>query len=79
MAGAAGSQIVRPGLRHRYAFLRHRGAIDVRNGRKVAKELVRPIYQYRDLSNLFVWLRKAAGDRRRSSVASTVPQAGATR
>ncbi len=63
MAGAAGLQIVRPGLRHRYAFLRHRGAIDARNGRKVAKELIRPIYQYRDRSNLFVWLRKAAGDR----------------
>lgn len=58
MATAAGMRIVRPSLWHRYAFLRHRGTIDPRRPKKTAKELVRPVYQHRDPSNLFVWLRR---------------------
>ena len=58
MAAAAGMRVVRPSLWHRYAFLRHAGTVEPRRPGKTAKELVRPVYQYRDPANLFVWLRR---------------------
>ena len=59
MAAAAGLRTIRPDLWHRYAFLRHKGTVDPRRLQKTAKELVRPIYQHRDKSNLFVWMIRA--------------------
>ncbi|WP_242138014.1 class I SAM-dependent methyltransferase [Sphingomonas sp. TREG-RG-20F-R18-01] len=60
MAAAAGLEIVTPGLWHLFAFLRHRNTLALTRLRKVAKELVRPLYQRRDPKNLFVWLRHKA-------------------
>ena len=53
-----GLEPVRPGLRHLYAFLLKRGSIDPRRPKKAAKELVRPIYQFRNPANLYVWLQR---------------------
>ncbi|HYE27198.1 MAG TPA: methyltransferase domain-containing protein [Allosphingosinicella sp.] len=58
MAERVGLNSVRPGLRHGYAFLRRRGTIRPTRPRKALKELVRPWYQYRDPTNLYVWLRR---------------------
>ena len=49
-----------PGIRHRYAFLRYSGSLDFRNVKRLAKELIRPWYQYRNARNHYAWLRKAA-------------------
>jgi hypothetical protein len=51
-------EIVRPRLLDRYAFLAQRGTISVRRPAKAVKELVRPIYQWRNSRNLYVWMRK---------------------
>lgn len=47
-----------PAYRHRYAFLTKRGALDFRDPKRVAKELIRPWYQFHNSRNLYVWLRK---------------------
>lgn len=60
MAAEAGMEIVRPGWYHGYAFLRHRGTLRPGRPKKVLKELIRPWYQYRNPSNIYVWLRKPA-------------------
>jgi 2-polyprenyl-3-methyl-5-hydroxy-6-metoxy-1,4-benzoquinol methylase len=54
----SGLELVKPGLRHSYAFLGTAGAIDPRKPKKAVKELVRPWYQWRSPSNLYQWLRK---------------------
>lgn len=61
MAGRVGLDIVRPGPWHGWAFLRRRGTIRPSRPKKALKELVRPWYQYRSPTNLYVWLRKPAG------------------
>jgi 2-polyprenyl-3-methyl-5-hydroxy-6-metoxy-1,4-benzoquinol methylase len=58
MAEAAGLRVVMPSLWHRYAFLRHQGTLNLRRPKKAAKEMVRPVYQHRDPSNLFFWLQR---------------------
>lgn len=57
MASKAGLKVVKPSLWHRYAFLRHTEAVNLSRPKKTIKELVRPVYQHRDPSNLFVWLQ----------------------
>lgn len=58
MAEKAGVEIIRPSLFHGYAFLRRRGTIRLSRPKKALKELIRPWYQYRNPSNIYVWLRK---------------------
>jgi 2-polyprenyl-3-methyl-5-hydroxy-6-metoxy-1,4-benzoquinol methylase len=58
LAGILGLRIVQPGLATKYAFLRVRGAISPSHPRKMAKELVRPVYQFRSRRNLYVWMQK---------------------
>lgn len=53
-----GLRPVRPNYRQRFAFLGHPGALDPRKPARVVKELVRPWYQWRNPTNLYVWLRK---------------------
>lgn len=53
-----GLEIVRPGLRHAYAFLGSPGSISLARPGKTAKELIRPIYQFHNPRNLYVWMRK---------------------
>jgi SAM-dependent methyltransferase len=50
-----GLRPVVPSLPTRFAFL---PGVSVRHPRKALKELVRPFYQWRNPSNLYVWLRK---------------------
>jgi len=58
LADRLGLEIVAPGYRHRFAFLRHPGALSLRRPKQAAKELVRPFVQWRMPWNLYVWLRK---------------------
>lgn len=58
MAAAAGLEPVLPSMRHRFAFLQHRSAVDLGKPKAFAKEMIRPWYQHHDRRNLFVWLRK---------------------
>ena len=58
MAASVGLAIVKPGPWHGYAFLRRRGTISLARPKKAIKELVRPWYQWRNPTNLYVWLRK---------------------
>ena len=53
-----GLRVVRPRLRHLYAFLGHRGGIDLFRPKKAMKEIIRPIYQYRNPANLYLWLQR---------------------
>ena len=66
MAAGAGLEVVRPGYVHRYAFLRYRGTLNPFRPRSAVRELVRPWYQYRNPSNIYVWLR-ASSDRNSST------------
>lgn len=58
MAERTGLEPVRPGPWHGYAFLRYPRTIRLSRPKKALKELVRPVYQYRNPRNLYVWLRK---------------------
>lgn len=58
LAERLGLEIFRPGLALRYAFLKRRGSILLTEPAKAIKELVRPVYQYHNRSNLYVWMRK---------------------
>jgi 2-polyprenyl-3-methyl-5-hydroxy-6-metoxy-1,4-benzoquinol methylase len=60
LAEHLGLEILRPNLLQRYAFLKQRGSIALTAPAKVVKELVRPIYQYHNRSNLYLWMRKPA-------------------
>ncbi|NBC36220.1 methyltransferase domain-containing protein [Novosphingobium sp. FSY-8] len=55
-----GLALVRPGLATRYAFLRHAGAMDWADLPRVAKEMVRPVWQWVSPRNTYVWLQKPA-------------------
>lgn len=60
LAREAGLEPVRPSLAQRYAFLRYKGTLGTTRPRKVAKEMVRPVYQYRNRANLYEWFRRPA-------------------
>ena len=53
-----GLHVVRPGLTQRYAFLKRRGSIALSNPRRTFKELVRPVYQYHNRRNIYLWMQK---------------------
>ncbi len=57
LAAGAGLEVVRPGYYHRFAFLRRRGTLDLLKPRSAIRELVRPWYQFRNPTNIYVWLR----------------------
>lgn len=58
-AKTLGLQIVRPPLVQAYAFLGQPATISVARPFKAAKELIRPIYQFHNPRNLYVWMRKS--------------------
>jgi len=58
LAESLGLEIVRPALRDAYAFLRLPGGVSLARPAKAAKELIRPIYQFHNPRNLYVWMRK---------------------
>lgn len=58
LAHRLGLTIVRPPLWQRYAFLKKRGSISIARPRKAVKELIRPVYQYHNRTNLYVWMQK---------------------
>lgn len=58
LAEKCGLSPVRPGYRHRLAFLRHPGTINLARPRKTIKELIRPWHQYHSSTNLHVWMQK---------------------
>lgn len=53
-----GLKPVTPGMVDRFAFLRRRGSLAWNQPKRLAKELVRPWYQFHNPRNLYVWLRK---------------------
>ena len=53
-----GLEPVIPGWLDGYAFLRRRGTLAI-HPKRLAKELIRPWYQFHNPRNLYVWLRKA--------------------
>jgi SAM-dependent methyltransferase len=57
-AGELGLRTVRPSMMQRYAFMRVRGGWSVARARNSLKELVRPLVQWRNPRNLYVWLQK---------------------
>jgi hypothetical protein len=57
LAELLGLQIVEPGLRDKYAFLAVPGAISLMKPKKTAKELVRPVFQFRNPRNIYVWMQ----------------------
>lgn len=60
LASKLGLKIVRPSLAKRYAFAFRRGTLSPRRPAKAFKELIRPVYQWRNQANLYVWMRKPA-------------------
>lgn len=58
LAARLGFNIVTPSLVHRYAFLRRRGTVPLLRPKKLAKELIRPFYQFHNRRNLYRWLQK---------------------
>lgn len=50
--------IVRPGPLQRYSFLKRRGSVALAKPVKTLKELARPIYQYHNQQNLYVWMQR---------------------
>lgn len=42
----------------RYAFLQHRGALNLRDPKGLVKELVRPWYQFHSRRNIYLWLQR---------------------
>ena len=49
---------VMPGILDRYAFLGRRGSLAWTSPKRLAKELVRPWFQFRNPRNVYAWLRK---------------------
>lgn len=49
---------VRPNIRQSYAFLARQGTMDFKKPTRFLKELIRPFYQYRSPTNLYVWLHR---------------------
>jgi SAM-dependent methyltransferase len=60
LADRLGLTIVRPRPLQRYAFFKHPRSLPVSKPAKLAKELVRPIYQYHNRRNLYVWMQRAS-------------------
>jgi SAM-dependent methyltransferase len=60
LAARSGLREVRPGLADSYAFLSRAGSMDTKRPRKLLKELVRPVWQFRSRANLYRWLQKPA-------------------
>lgn len=58
MADITGLKLAKPNLIQSYAFLGRKGTVSLRRPKKSAKELVRPIYQWIQPSNIYLWLRK---------------------
>jgi SAM-dependent methyltransferase len=58
MGEEAGLQMVRPSLRHQFAFLKESRSIDVRRPALAAKSMIRPWHRYRNPATLYVWLQK---------------------
>lgn len=56
-----GLRPVRPSYRQRFAFLGHPRTLDVRKPARTAKELLRPWYQWRNPTNLYLWLQLPRG------------------
>ena len=56
----AGLEQVRPDLASEFAFLRYRGSLRLTRPGKMAKELVRPLWQWRSRSNIYLWLHKVS-------------------
>lgn len=42
----------------RYAFLQHRGALNLRDPKGLVKELIRPWYQFHNSRNIYLWLQR---------------------
>lgn len=59
LGGRFGLREVRPSYVDRFAFLRRKGTLDFASPKRLAKELARPFIQWRNPSNLYVWLQKA--------------------
>ena len=53
-----GLEPVKPSYRHRYAFLRRRRTLGT-SPTHAAKEIARPLVQWRNPRNLYLWLRRA--------------------
>lgn len=53
-----GLKEVRPAYRHRFAFLWRAGTLNWSNPARLVKELIRPFWQWRNASNIYIWLRK---------------------
>jgi hypothetical protein len=51
-------ELVRPSFAQSYAFLARLGSVSPLRPAKAVKELVRPVYQWRNPANLYVWMRK---------------------
>jgi hypothetical protein len=60
LAEALSLRLVQPSLLQRYAFLRTPGAVRPKHFRRAARELLRPLVQFRNPRNLYVWLQKPA-------------------
>lgn len=58
LASNLGLEIVRPSLFQRYSFIGRHDTLSLRRPREALKELARPVYQYRNARNLYVWMRK---------------------
>jgi 2-polyprenyl-3-methyl-5-hydroxy-6-metoxy-1,4-benzoquinol methylase len=54
-AAVAGLREIRPSLVRRYAFLKYPRSIGFTDVRRLAKELVRPVYQYHSARQLYAW------------------------
>ena len=60
LAARAGLHVIEPSLSDRYAFVREPGSLAWSRPAKLAKELIRPIYQFHSRRNLYRWLEKPA-------------------
>jgi SAM-dependent methyltransferase len=58
MSEVAGLKVVRPSLVQSYSFLKYRGSVSLKRPRKSLKELVRPVFQWRNPKNIYMWLQK---------------------
>ena len=60
LAKRTGLKFLRPPIAPAFAFLGHRGALNLRDPGRAAKELARPLYQRLNPRNNLVWLHKPA-------------------
>jgi 2-polyprenyl-3-methyl-5-hydroxy-6-metoxy-1,4-benzoquinol methylase len=62
LANRLGLTVVKPTLLQRYAFLKRRRSISLAHSKKTLKELVRPVHQYHNRKNLYVWMVKPCSE-----------------